>query len=121
MLHIYRQITSLERFRPIVLARKREEAERFPFAPVFLVPRSSTHFLRRFWFRTILDAPWRMSSSETGRLFRRLDEEDAQLLHIYFGHIAVHLLPLLERWPRPVVEEARAPTPPRPPRRPQHR
>lgn len=103
MLHIYRQITSLERFRPIVLARKREESERFPFAPVFLVPRSSTHFLRRFWFRKILDAPWRMSSSETGRLLRLLDEEEVQLLHIYFGHIAVHLLPLMERWPRPVV------------------
>ena len=103
MLHIYRQITSLERFRPIVLARKREEAERFPFAPVFLVPRSSSHFLRRFLFRKILDAPWRMSFSVTGRLLRLLDEEEAQLLHIYFGHIAVHLLPLMERWPRPVV------------------
>ena len=31
MLHIYRQITALERFKPIVIAQKREEAERFPF------------------------------------------------------------------------------------------
>ncbi len=103
MLHIYRQITALERFRPIVLARKREEAERFPFAPVHLVPRSSTHFLRRFWYRNVLGAPWRMSAAETGRLLQILEREQAQLLHIYFGHIAVHLLPLMERWPRPVV------------------
>ena len=31
MLHIYRQITALERVRPVVIAQKREEAQRFPF------------------------------------------------------------------------------------------
>jgi glycosyltransferase involved in cell wall biosynthesis len=103
MLHIYRQISALERFRPVVIARKREEAERFPFAPVILVPRPATHFLRRFWFRTLRDAPWEMSSAETARIERVLAENDARLLHIYFGHIAVHLLPLLRRWPKPVV------------------
>ena len=103
MLHIYRQITALERFRPVVLARKREETERFPFAPVHLAPRSSTHFLRRFWYRNIFNAPWRMSAAETARLLQLLEQEQAQLLHVYFGHIAVHLLPLMQRWPRPVV------------------
>lgn len=103
MLHIYRQITALERFRPVVIARKRGEAERFPFAPVFVVPRPATHFLRRFWFRTLQNSPWRMSSAETVRLEQVLAANDAQLLHIYFGHIAVHLLPLMQRWPKPVV------------------
>jgi len=28
---------------------------------------------------------------------------NAELLHIYFGHIAVHLLPLIKRWPKPVT------------------
>ena len=32
-----------------------------------------------------------------------LSENDAQLLHIYFGHIAVHLLPLMRHWPKPSV------------------
>ena len=32
-----------------------------------------------------------------------LDRENASLLHIYFGHIAVHLLPLIRSWPHPVV------------------
>ncbi len=103
MLHIYRQIIALERFQPVVIARKREEAKRLPFSPVFVVPRSATHFLRRFWFRNIRHAPWRMSAAETARIERVLAANDAQLLHIYFGHIAVHLLPLMQRWPKPVV------------------
>ena len=30
-------------------------------------------------------------------------ENEAQLLHIYFGHIAVHLLPLILHWRQPTV------------------
>ena len=103
MLHIYRQITALERFRPVVIAQKREEAERFPFDPVFVVGKPATHFLRRFWFRTLKDAPWQMSRAEVARIERLLSENEAQLLHIYFGHIAVHLLPLMRHWPKPTV------------------
>ena len=103
MLHIYRQITALERFRPIVIAQKREEAARFPFDPVCLVGKPATHFLRRFWFRTLQNAPWQISRGEVNRLENVLAENDAQLLHIYFGHIAVHLQPLMRHWPKPVV------------------
>lgn len=103
MLHIYRQITALRRVRPMVIARKREEAERFPFAPLFVVRRPALHFLRRFWFHDLRRAPWRMSRGEVRRILRVLRTSDAQLLHIYFGHIAVHLLPLMRRWPKPVV------------------
>ena len=31
------------------------------------------------------------------------NNNEAQLLHIYFGHIAVHLLPLMRHWPKPTV------------------
>ena len=103
MLHIYRQITALERFRPVVIAQKREEAARFPFDPVFVVGKPATHFLRRFWFRTMREAPWQISRAEVRRIKRVLAENDAQLLHIYFGHIAVHLLPLMRHWPKPSV------------------
>ncbi|MBA2435196.1 MAG: glycosyltransferase [Verrucomicrobiota bacterium] len=103
MLHIYRQITALERFRPVVIAQKREEAERFPFEPVFLVGKPAMHFLRRFWFRTLRDAPWQISHREVMQIRRLLDENEAQLLHIYFGHIAVHLLPLILHWRKPTV------------------
>ena len=103
MLHIYRQIAALERFRPIVITQKREEAARFPFEPVFIVRKPATHFLRRFWFRTLRHAPWQISLWEVRRLERLLAANDAQLLHIYFGHIAVHLRPLMRHWPRPSV------------------
>jgi len=103
MLHIYRQITALERFRPVVIAQKREEAARFPFDPVFVVGKPATHFLRRFWFRSLRNAPWQISPAEVRRLERLLSENDAQLLHIYFGHIAVHLEPLMRHWPQPSV------------------
>ncbi len=103
MLHIYRQITALERFRPIVIAQKREEPERFSFEPVFVVGKPVTHFLRRFWFRTVREAPWQISHREMRQTRRLLDNNEAQLLHIYFGHIAVHLLPLILHWHRPTV------------------
>src|ERR1044072_2545674 len=103
MLHIYRQITALERFRPIVIAQKREEAVRFPFDPVFVVGKSATHFLRRFWFRSLQNAPWQISRAEVRRLEHLLAQNETQLLHIYFGHIAVHLQPLVQHWPKPSV------------------
>jgi colanic acid/amylovoran biosynthesis glycosyltransferase len=103
MLHIYRQITALERVRPVVIAQKRENADRFPFDAITVVPKPAAHFLRRIWYRQLRDIPWKISRSETAELMRVLDHARASLLHIYFGHIAVHLLPLMERWPRPTV------------------
>ncbi len=103
MLHIYRQITALERFQSIVIAQKREEAERFPFSPIEIVGKPVTHFLRRFWFKQIRSAPWQISTGELNELLTILERRSAQLLHIYFGHIAVHLLPLILKWPRPSV------------------
>ena len=103
MLHIYRQITALKRFYPVVITQKREEPARFPLKPIIITRKPWTHFLRRFWFRKICSAPWQISASEVKQLTRILSEKHAQLLHIYFGHIAVHLLPLIRTWPRPVV------------------
>ena len=103
MLHIYRQIAALERVRPIVITQKRENASRFPFEPVYSVRKPPTHFLRRFWFRQLLQQPWQISRIELESLRAILDRTGAQLFHIYFGHIAVHLLPLIRAWPRPTV------------------
>jgi glycosyltransferase involved in cell wall biosynthesis len=103
MLHIYRQITSLTRVRPIVIAQKREEAERYPFSEVTVVGKPANHFLRRFWFKQIRDAPWHISRREVSALIRILENGGARLLHIYFGHIAVHLLPLIRVWGGPSV------------------
>ncbi len=103
MLHIYRQITSLTRVTPIVIAQKREEAERYPFDRITVVGKPALHFARRFWFKQIRAAPWQISQREVNALIRVLDDARAQLLHIYFGHIAVHLLPLIRAWGKPSV------------------
>jgi colanic acid/amylovoran biosynthesis glycosyltransferase len=103
MLHIYRQITALERFRPFVITQKREEADRFPFDDLAVVPKPATHFLRRIWYRQLRDVPWQISPAESVRLVALLASHRAALLHIYFGHIAVHLLPLIVRWENPTV------------------
>ena len=103
MLHIYRQIVSLRRVRPVVIAQKREHTDRFPFDDVTLVGKPKTHFLRRIWFKQLRDVPWQLSAGEVQQLVALLREKNAQLLHIYFGHIAVHLLPLMTAWPKPTV------------------
>lgn len=103
MLHIYRQITALERCRPVVLAQKREQPSRYPFEPIYIVPKPATHFLRRFWFRQMRNVPWQISHRELRALQTILSKTAASLLHIYFGQIAVHLLPLIRSWKKPSI------------------
>ena len=103
MLHIYRQITALKRCVPVVIAQKREQAERYPFEHIQIVPKPATHFLRRFWFRQLRDVPWQISDTELRALLGVLNRIDARLLHIYFGQIAVHLLPLIRVWKNPSI------------------
>lgn len=103
MLHIYRQIISLTRVTPIVIAQKREHAGRYPFDNLTVIGRPALHFLRRFWFKQIRAAPWQISRRETEALISVLEKFEAKLLHIFFGHIAVHLLPLIRSWGKPCV------------------
>src|SRR5205814_946887 len=97
MLHIYRQITSLRRVRPVVIAQKRENADRFPFQNIRVVKKPALHFLRRTWFKQIADRPWQISPAEVRATERALTESNAELLHIYFGHIAMLLRRLIEK------------------------
>ena len=101
MLHIYRQITSLRRVRPVVIAQKRENADRFPFQNIRVVKKPALHFLRRTWFKQIADRPWQISPAEVRATERALTESNAELLHVYFGHIAMLLRPLIRQWQKP--------------------
>jgi colanic acid/amylovoran biosynthesis glycosyltransferase len=103
MLHIYRQIIAIARVSPVVIAQKRENSGRFPFDKIDTVPKSALHLLRRFWFRQVCDKPWQISASELCVLIKVLEKRNAQLLHIYFGQIAVHLLPLIRAWENPSI------------------
>lgn len=103
MLHIYRQITGISQFRCHVFAQKRENTARFPFEPLTLLPKPSSHWLRRIWQKQILRRPIQIYQWEADRIASELRRVKADVLHIYFGHIGVHLLPLIERCPVPVV------------------
>jgi colanic acid/amylovoran biosynthesis glycosyltransferase len=103
MLHIHRQITALRAFHPVVFCQKRENAESFPFHDFHLLPRPRTRALRRFWQKQILGRPITIYRSEARRFAAALANERAGVLHIYFGHIGVHLLPLLELQALPTV------------------
>jgi colanic acid/amylovoran biosynthesis glycosyltransferase len=103
MLHIYRQITALRAFRPIVFCQKREHEEKFPYDEIVVLPKPRTHQLRRFVQKQLLDQPITIYRSEAERILAALREKNAQVLHVYFGHIGVHLLPLLEICPLPIV------------------
>src|SRR5258708_19409284 len=103
MLHIYRQITGLRRVAPIVIAQKRENADNFPFEKIDIVGKTATHFLRGCWFRQVCNKPWQISGGELRAVTDILNRNNAQLLHIFFGHIAVHLLPLIRTWSKPSV------------------
>src|SRR5438046_8718945 len=88
MLHIYRQITSLRRVRPVLIAQKLENRECFPFRDIHIIRKPTFHFLRRIWFKQIGDRPWQISRAEVSGIERSLTESNAQLLAICFGHIA---------------------------------
>ncbi|HUE41125.1 MAG TPA: glycosyltransferase [Chthoniobacterales bacterium] len=103
MLHIFRQITGLQRVRPVVIGQKRENPETFPFEKIDIIEKPATHFLRRFWSRQICNKPWQLSAREAEAITAVLSRESAQLLHIFFGHIAVHLLPLIRKFSKPRV------------------
>jgi len=103
MLHIYRQISALRAYQPLVLTQRRENAARFPFEPIVTLRRPWTHEFRRFWQKTILGGPLFISGMEARDLAHVLGQSGAALLHVYFGHIGVHLLPYLRKARLPVI------------------
>lgn len=103
MLHIYRQTAAMREFQPVVFTQKRENAARFPFEPVVLARRPPTRELTRFWQKTVRGGPVQISRWEARRLAAKIARARAKVLHVYFGHIAVHLLPLLELQALPAI------------------
>ena len=103
MLHIYRQIVALQAYQPLVLTQRREQAALFPFDPVVTLSRPWTREIRRFWQKNIRGGPLLISHGEAEKLDAVLRESGAALLHVFFGHIGVHLLPFLRRARLPVI------------------
>ncbi len=103
MLHIYRQVTALREFDTFVVCKERRSEEKFPFGEIEVAPGVRSNFIRRFWLKYIKKEPPIVYRGEYGVLARLLERRRADLMHVYFGHTGVHLLPFIKRWPKPTV------------------
>jgi len=103
MLHVYRQISALQRHDTFVVARTRKNSDRFPFDEVEIQPKVKSNFARRFWLKYVRKEPPIVYRGEYGTLEKILTRRRCDLLHVYFGHTGVHLLPFLQRWEKPSV------------------
>jgi colanic acid/amylovoran biosynthesis glycosyltransferase len=103
MMHIYRQVTGLQNYRTFVVAQQRMSAEKFPFDEIELTRKPTSNFVRRFWLKYIRKEPPIVYRGEYGVLEKILRDRSADLMHVYFGHTGVHLLPFIQRWPNPAI------------------
>lgn len=103
MRHIYRQVTGLQKYDTFVLTRERQCAERFPFEPIEIIPRARKNFLKRFFLKYIRRLPAVYYRGELQVIVKIFERRPADLMHVYFGHTGVHLLPFIKEWNRPTV------------------
>ena len=103
MAHIYRQVTGLRTYQSFVMAKTRQNAERYPFDDVELVGKPGKNFLRRFYLKYVRRADAVVYRGEFQLLDGILRRRRAQLMHIYFGHTGVHLLPFIKAWDKPCI------------------
>ena len=103
MLHIYRQVRSLQSFRTFVMTKWLQNEDRFPFDDIELIPKPHINPLRHGWLKFVKRASPIEYRGEYQMLSSLLERRGADLMHIYFGHTGVHLLPFIERWSRPCV------------------
>ncbi len=98
MRHIYRQVAGLEAFRTFVITRSRENAQEYPFADVELLPRPRIFFLLRFYKKYLAGEEALFYRGEYKQLTTLLERRNPDLVHVYFGHTGVHLLPFIRAW-----------------------
>ncbi|MGI9087541.1 MAG: glycosyltransferase, partial [Chthoniobacterales bacterium] len=103
MLHIYRQVCALQGYETFVMTKKLQNRERFPFRDVELIPEPHTNPFRHGWLKFVERRPPIVYRGEYQMLAKLLERRGADLMHIYFGHTGVHLLPFIERWDKPCV------------------
>jgi glycosyltransferase involved in cell wall biosynthesis len=103
MLHIYRQVTGLSGVQTFVMTKKLQNQERFPFDDIELIPKPRRNPFRHGWQKFVQRRPPIVYRGEYQALSKLLERRGADLMHIYFGHTGVHLLPFIECWERPCV------------------
>ena len=103
MLHIYRQVKALRGVHTFVVTKEVQNAERFPFGDIEVIPKRRTNLLVHGWLKFVERRPPIVYRGEYQTLDSLLSRHGADLMHIYFGHTGVHLLPFIEQWHKPCV------------------
>ena len=103
MWHIYRQVTALRDVRTFVMTKKLQDPARFPFPDIELIPQPRMNLVRHGWLKFVKREPPIVYRGEYQMLASLLERRGADLMHIYFGHTGVHLLPFIEQWDKPCV------------------
>jgi len=103
MLHIYRQVKALRGVDTFVVTKEVQNAKRFPFDDIEIIPKRRTNLLVHGWLKFVARRPPIVYRGEYQTLDSLLERHCADLMHIYFGHTGVHLLPFIEQWDKPCV------------------
>jgi colanic acid/amylovoran biosynthesis glycosyltransferase len=103
MLHIYRQVKALRGVDTFVVTKEVQNPEKFPFDNIEIIPKRRTNLLVHGWLKFVARRPPIVYRGEYQTLDSLLERHGADLMHIYFGHTGVHLLPFIEQWDKPCV------------------
>jgi colanic acid/amylovoran biosynthesis glycosyltransferase len=103
MLHIYRQVCALRGVNTFVMTKAVQNPDRFPFRDIEVIPQPHMNLLRHGWLKFVRRRPPIIYRGEYQMLSSILEHRGADLMHIYFGHTGVHLLPFIEQWNKPCV------------------
>jgi colanic acid/amylovoran biosynthesis glycosyltransferase len=103
MLHIYRQVKALRGVDTFVMTKELQNAERFPFPDIEIIPKQRMNLLRHGWLKFVKRRPPVVYRGEYQVMASLLARRGAELMHIYFGHTGVHLLPFIKEWDKPCV------------------
>lgn len=98
MLHIYRQVSGLRDVETFVITRSRENPDEYPFPDIEILPRARIFFLLRFYKKYLAGEEALFYRGEYKQLTTLLDRRRPDVVHVYFGHTGVHLLPFIRAW-----------------------
>ncbi len=103
MWHVYNQVHGLERYRSLVVTRERRYESLFPHGGVhelFAYRETAGERLRKRFGEGRNRQDYNRSITS---LAHQLDGLGTDLFHIYFGHEATRLAPVLNLWDKPAV------------------
>ncbi|MEM7146470.1 MAG: glycosyltransferase [Verrucomicrobiota bacterium] len=105
MQHVHRQVLHLKGVAPYVITQKRANADLFWFPDKYVAfhRKAWTRFFRRLWYQQIREVPWQINTGEVKELLHTVMRWETDVVHIYFGNVAMRLLPFIKVCPRPVV------------------